>query len=168
MKRLILFRHAKTEPDSASGVDFERALTRRGHSDAALMGQVLSGAGLIPDRVLVSAALRGVQTWEAAQPYLPDAHVEVRRDLYGASAEALRAAAKSADGKVVMIIAHNPGVQTLALDYGEHATLIEAALKTRLADGFPSAAAAAFEIDPERMCCLGFFTPRDHGGGEDA
>ena len=33
MKRLILFRHAKTERTSASGEDFDRALTERGKAD---------------------------------------------------------------------------------------------------------------------------------------
>ena len=165
MKRLILFRHAKTEPGLASGDDFDRALTERGHRDAALIGHALAGAGLIPDRVLVSAARRSLQTWTAAEPFLPDAHVEVRRDLYGAAAEVLQAAAESAEGTVVMVVAHNPGIQALALEYGERAILIEARLKLRLAEGVPSGAAAAFEIEPGRIGCLGFFTPRDHGGG---
>ena len=165
--RLILLRHAKTESKAASGEDFDRALTGRGLSDAALMGRVLSGAGLIPDRVLVSAAKRSVQTWEAAAPALPDAHVEIRRDLYAASADALRAAAlKIEDAKVVMVVAHNPGVQALAQQFGEASTLIQAELRAKLALGFPSAAAAAFDLDQDRIGCLGLFTPREHGGGD--
>ena len=57
MKRLILFRHAKTERHAPSGQDFDRRLTQRGRDDARLMGRVLADAGFSPDLVLVSTFL---------------------------------------------------------------------------------------------------------------
>ncbi|MBA3812750.1 MAG: histidine phosphatase family protein, partial [Caulobacteraceae bacterium] len=39
MRRLILFRHAKTEARAAEGGDAERALTPRGRSDALLVAR---------------------------------------------------------------------------------------------------------------------------------
>ena len=39
MKTLYVLRHAKTERDSESGRDFDRALTERGWRDAELVGR---------------------------------------------------------------------------------------------------------------------------------
>ena len=38
MKRLTLFRHAKTERDSTTGRDFDRRLAERGEREAPRMG----------------------------------------------------------------------------------------------------------------------------------
>ncbi len=166
MKRLILFRHAKTERTAESGEDFDRALTERGQSDAALTSRRLSAAGLIPDRVLVSAAKRTQETWAAAAPHLPDAHAKILDDLYDAPSSRLYAAAKAELGaNTVMVIAHNPGIQGLALELVDHATLIDADIKARLAQGFPTAAAIVFEFEENRTGCLGLFLPSEHGGG---
>ncbi len=166
MKRLILFRHAKTERTSASGEDFDRALTERGKADAALTGRLLRAAGLIPDRVLVSGAKRTQETWTAAGDNLPDAHAKVLDDLYDAPSTRLYAAAEAEpDANTVMVIAHNPGVQSLALELADHATLIDAEVKAKLAEGFPTAAAIVFEFEENRTGCLGLFLPSEHGGG---
>ena len=53
MKRLILFRHGKTERHAPSGEDFDRRLTVRGCEDSHLMGKVLAEAGLVPNLALV-------------------------------------------------------------------------------------------------------------------
>jgi phosphohistidine phosphatase len=164
MKRLILLRHAKTERTAASGEDFDRALTASGQDDAALTSRLLSAAGLIPDCVLVSAARRAQQTWAAASAALPDAHVEVRDDLYDAPSSRLFSAAKAqAQAHTVMVIAHNPGIQSLALDLADSATLIGADARARLSQGYPTATAIAFEFDDGRTGCLGLFQPDRHG-----
>ncbi|MHB8284405.1 MAG: SixA phosphatase family protein [Caulobacteraceae bacterium] len=166
MKRLILFRHAKTERTAESGEDFDRALTERGKSDAALTGRLLRAAGLIPDRVLVSGAKRTQETWAAAGDNLPDAHAKILDDLYDAPSSRLYTAAKAEVGaNTVMVIAHNPGVQSLALELADHATLIDAEVKAKLAEGFPTAAAIVFEFEENRTGCLGLFLPSEHGGG---
>lgn len=166
MKRLILFRHAKTERTAASGEDFDRALTERGKSDAALTARLLRAAGLIPDCVLVSAAKRTRESWAAAAANLPDAHAKVMDELYDAPASRLHAAAKAQTGaNTVMVVGHNPAVQSLALELADHATLIDAKVKAKLAEGFPTAAAAVFEFEEDRTGCLGLFLPREHGGG---
>lgn len=164
MKRLILLRHAKAERAAETGEDFDRALTERGHADAGRIGRLLSAAGLIPDLALVSAAKRTQETWAAAAPSLPDARLEVRRDLYEASAEALRMAAEGADANTVMIVAHNPGVQALASTLADEATLIDTETRLRLSQGFPTASAVAFEFDNGRLGCLGLFVPDERGG----
>jgi phosphohistidine phosphatase len=162
MKRLILLRHAKAERSAPSGRDFDRPLSPRGLNDAARVGRLLAAAGLIPDVVLVSAATRTVQTWEQAAPALPDAKVQIRQDLYNASSERLHAAADAEhDAQTVMVIAHNPGVGALAYELAARAILAEAGLKRDLEQGFPTAAAAAFELGGDRIDCLGVLLPPD-------
>jgi phosphohistidine phosphatase len=170
MKRLILLRHAKAERSAPSGRDFDRPLSSRGLSDAARAGRALASAGLIPDVVLVSAAVRTVQTWERAAAALPDAKVQIRQDLYNAPSERLLAVAQAEhDAQTVMIIAHNPGIGALAYELAEAATLAEAGVKEDLAQGFPTAAAVAFalELDGERIGCLGVFLPPPYDVGPD-
>jgi len=169
MKRLILLRHAKAERSAPSERDFDRPLSPRGLDEAARAGRVLAAAGLIPDVVLVSAAVRTVQTWAQAAPALPDAKVHIRQDLYNAPAERLQAVAEAErDAQTVMVIAHNPGVGSLAYELAATATLAEAGLVQDLAQGFPTAAAAAFELGDGRIDCLGVFMPPDDEGPEGA
>jgi phosphohistidine phosphatase len=160
MKRLILLRHAKAERSAPSGRDFDRPLNPRGLTDAARTGRALAAAGLIPDVVLVSASARTVQTWTQASPALPDAKVQVRHDLYNATSAHLQSAAEAErEAHTVMVIAHNPGIGALAYELAATSTLAQAGVLNDLAQGFPTAAAAAFELDGDRIGCLGLFLP---------
>ena len=143
MHRLILMRHAKTEPAAASGLDRDRALTTVGRNDAALMGRVLAEKGLRPDRALVSTATRTRQTWDLVQEALGDVDVRTDAALYNAPADVLRRFVEQAEDEVgcLLVLAHNPGIHQLAYEY-----LIESAaspsILDRLAGGFPTAAAS--------------------------
>jgi phosphohistidine phosphatase len=159
MKRLILLRHAKTEPRAESGEDFDRALTDAGRRAAAAAGEALARAGLIAEVALVSAAVRTRQTFELVAPSLPDIRLEARRDLYEASSATLRQAAESADAGTVLLVGHNPGIGALARELGEACTAIGVEDRSYLAEGFPTAAAAAFEFAEGRIACLGVFRP---------
>jgi phosphohistidine phosphatase len=165
MKRLILFRHGKTERHALSGEDFDRRLTVRGTEDAHLMGKALAEAGFSPDLVLVSAAARAQETWGSAKAAFPNVAFEVRPELYNSDPRDLMRIARKAQGEAVMIVAHNPGLQALA------ASLAEAAADERLtgtvSEGFPTGAMAVFDFDGEAVTARGVFFPRDHGGGSD-
>ncbi len=159
MKRLILMRHATTEPRAASGADMDRALTLEGRSAAASVAHALAAAGLIPDVALVSPAVRTRQTFEAIAAAIPDVKLQAEPDLYDASADVLREAAEHVDADTVLVVAHNPGVGILA------ASLIKACVaagveeRAALEQGFPTATAAAFEFLHGRTACLGVFRP---------
>jgi phosphohistidine phosphatase len=164
MRRLILFRHAKTEARPAGVDDFDRRLVERGRHDAVRMSEVLAGAGLTPDLALVSPAVRSRETWELASPRFPGTRVAYRQGLYDASVEEV--AAELVDGTAgadtVMVVGHNPSLQELAVNL-----LIEAdgsaADIERLSSGFPTAAAAAFVADaPGRWRLEALFHARDH------
>jgi phosphohistidine phosphatase len=159
MSRLILLRHAKTESVSATGRDFDRGLTERGRRDAAIIGRSMAQAGLAPDRVLVSAARRAMQTWEGVRDAFPDAEALMRRELYLASREQLARIALEEAFESLLIIGHNPGLHEFAQE------LLGGDPAGRLA-AFPTAAAAAFELVPGRAPrLLQLLFVRDHGGG---
>ncbi|MDB5421205.1 MAG: putative phosphohistidine phosphatase, SixA [Brevundimonas sp.] len=169
MNRLILMRHAKTERAAASGLDRDRALTERGRQDALLMGRILFEKGLRPDLALVSTATRTRQTWELIQEAFGDVEVRMEPALYNASSETLRRHVEAAEDQAgcLLVLAHNPGVHMLAHQY-----LIESAaspsVMDRMAAGFPTGAAAAFEVDVAGRCAYdGYLTPKAFGGGAD-
>ncbi len=165
MDRLILFRHGKTESRAPSGEDFDRRLTERGQRDARLVADALAAAGHAPDRALVSAAARARETWAAAAPAFPGAAVETRPELYDADARTLLTTGQSPLGRTVMVVAHNPGLQVLAIALAGRADA--AADELRLRQGFATGAAAVFAFGKDRVEALGLFYPADHGGGPD-
>jgi phosphohistidine phosphatase len=163
MKRLILFRHGKTERHALSGEDFDRRLTVRGCEDSHLMAKVLAEAGLAPDLVLISSAARAQETWDAAKTVFPGVKCETRPELYNADQRDLSRIARKADADTVMIVAHNPGLQALTEALIDDAG--DAALESKLRDGFPTAAIAVFDFDGEKVSARGLYFPHDHGGG---
>ncbi|MDC8756282.1 phosphohistidine phosphatase SixA [Janthinobacterium fluminis] len=107
---LILWRHAEAE---AGMPDLERALTAKGHKQARRMGEWL--ASQLPEscRILVSPALRTLQTAEALGRRFK-LHAELAP---GAEAEdVLKAANWPASKETVLIVGHQPTLgQTAAL-----------------------------------------------------
>ena len=148
MERLILMRHGKAERHAASGGDFERALVESGRADAAVMGRVLTEAGLAPDLMLVSSARRTRETAEQVAPAFSRPRIESLRDLYHAEAEeivqALEDHAEAA--ATVMVVGHNPGLHDLALRLamrGEPSPILSNKLRGR----FPTSTVAVFKLD---------------------
>jgi phosphohistidine phosphatase len=162
MERLILLRHGKAEASAPSGVDFDRSLTERGRRDSAMVANALADAGFAPDLALVSPAARAHQTWLAAQPVFPQAKVLLSRDLYNAEPETILALVegKGAACGAVMVVAHNPGLHQLALMLAQRCQ--DGLDRARLNAGFPTAAAAAFDLGAGRLT---LFTPKSLGGG---
>ena len=63
---LLVLRHSKAVHEPGLR-DEDRGLTKRGLRDATAAGGTIRETGLIPDRVLCSAALRTRQTWQQRQ-----------------------------------------------------------------------------------------------------
>ncbi|RIK97122.1 MAG: phosphohistidine phosphatase [Proteobacteria bacterium] len=116
MRRLLLLRHAKTERDSATGRDRDRALDARGRDDAAEIGAFMMRQPH-PARVLVSTAARARETWDLLPAALRSIPVEHRDDLYGAETGDLLDIVRTVDGDpdTLLVVAHNPGLHELAL-----------------------------------------------------
>jgi phosphohistidine phosphatase len=150
MRRLMLWRHAKTETDAPSGRDQDRRLDERGHRDATMIGDWLGRHPPFPDLVQVSPAVRAKQTWELAwevmKEHAPPPQVEFSAELYAADAaqilETIRTASVT-DPKHLMVVGHNPGMHELAL------MLIgggDAAGRQALADNLPTSGLAVFDF----------------------
>lgn len=169
MHRLILMRHAKTERAAASGLDRDRALTERGRQDAALMGRALAEQGLRPDLALVSTATRTRQTWDVVHEALGDVEVRMEASLYNAPADVIRRFVERCEDQAacLLVMAHNPGVHMLACEYLTESAASPGILD-RMAGGFPTAAAALFQVDVAGRCAYdGYLTPKEFGGGAD-
>ncbi|WP_457665176.1 SixA phosphatase family protein [Thiolapillus sp.] len=66
MKRLILFRHGKSDWDASFAKDHARPLAGRGVRAARQMGKLLSRASQVPDLIISSTAVRARTTAETA------------------------------------------------------------------------------------------------------
>ena len=122
MRRLMLWRHAKTETDAPSGQDHDRRLDERGRRDAAEMGSWIGRHPPFPDLVLVSTAVRAQQTWDLAWLAMKDRiaapRVEHLDELYGAEPTQLLKIVRLAEAqapKQIMLVGHNPGMHELAM-----------------------------------------------------
>ena len=141
MKQLHLLRHAKSSWDEPWLADHDRPLAPRGRRAGKKLAKHLRHAGIRPDLVLCSSSKRTRETLDLIHPALGDAVVEIEEGLYAADSvqllSRLREVPESTNS--VLVIAHNPGLQDLAL------TL--AAEPTRLPEAFPTAALASFAFD---------------------
>jgi phosphohistidine phosphatase len=149
MHQLILLRHAKASPEAIGGSDHDRPLTEAGKQAALRVGQAMLKAGLAPDVVLVSSALRTQQTLEALEnAWLWDErpNIDSLPALYMASGNQIRDLLANLPETVrsALVIGHNPGLQDLAqLLAGPVTGKPE---RARLAEGYPTASLSEFLI----------------------
>ncbi|APE29104.1 SixA phosphatase family protein [Aurantiacibacter gangjinensis] len=144
MKRLGIFRHAKSDWDDMSLRDFDRGLNERGQRGAALMGAHIAEHGGDWKSVVASPAERVKRTLEFSRLDLP---VRFEETAYLADASTLirllQACNDSEDA--VLMAGHNPGMQELALDLvasGKEDTHFKDVMRK-----FPTAAFAVLELD---------------------
>jgi phosphohistidine phosphatase len=146
MRRLMILRHAKTEP-AGHGPDFDRALAGRGPANARAIGAYMKSQGYDPDFAAVSPARRAVETWEkiAAELAKPPRAVFDPR-IYNASENALLAVVHGIPRphKSAVLVGHNPGFALLA-DMLAGSGSRQA--RERLAEKFPTAALAIIDFD---------------------
>ena len=154
MRTLFLLRHAKSSW-AESGPDHDRPLAPRGSRAARAIADHLTSAGIRPALILCSTAVRTRQTLEALRPALEDRSVvHVERELYGADADEIleRLHGVDADVASVMVIAHNPGLQDLAIELagdGDHTAVGQLHAK------FPTAALATLDLGATDWAHLG-------------
>ncbi len=115
MKTLYLLRHAKSSWEDPV-LDFERPLNGRGRKAARMMGKHLASAGIAPDLILCSAAVRTRETLDRLGDTLARSPVLIERDLYETTHQRLldRLRRIPDDAARVMLIGHNPGLERLA------------------------------------------------------
>ena len=111
MKRLIVFRHAKSDWSDMTRGDHARPLNPRGERSARAMGVVLARAGEEPDLAITSSAVRARTTVElAAEAGGWSTPIQVEDALYGASAQGALRVVEGCDGDLerIMIVGHQP------------------------------------------------------------
>ena len=111
MKRLLIFRHAKSDWGAGDDSDHERGLTSRGVTAAKTMGRFLGLAGQAPERILCSSATRTRLTLEHAMEAGEwQGSVEIEPSLYLAEAQTvfdlLHASTDAV--KSLMLVGHEP------------------------------------------------------------
>ena len=146
MKRLILMRHAKTEPWNEGVDDFARALLPRGFTDAQLVAHELVSRGWTPNLILVSTARRARETCQEVAKVFDDERVRPMEALYLSGVRGLREAVKGADSEAtLMLIGHNPGMHDFACDLYHEGGADNHPASLRLHEKFPTACTALFE-----------------------
>lgn len=118
MKTLFILRHAKSSHDDPRLHDHDRPLAKRGRKATKKMARLLDQEGLWPDLILCSTAERAEQTAKRvinASDGGFQGRIRFVGDLYafdaGSYVEVLRELKDGPDR--VMIVGHNPGLESL-------------------------------------------------------
>ena len=169
MLELLLLRHAKSAWDDPALDDHERPLNARGRRAAALLGSHLAEQGLVPDRALVSSALRTQETWRRLKKRWNQESppAEVLRGLYLAAPSTILATIRQAphSARRLLVLGHNPGIERLArrLANADSETAAWEALQAK----YPTAGLAWFQFDADDWSqiregrLIRFVVPRD-------
>jgi phosphohistidine phosphatase len=156
VKRLWLLRHAKSSWDQPSLADADRPLAPQGQRAAEVLAAHLAASDVRPTVVLCSSSLRTRETLAAILPALGTPSRSGSSRLYGAGAAQLLDRLRQVSNKAssAMLIAHNPGIQDLALALATGGPALAG-----LREKFPTGALTTVELDVERWRDL------DHGTG---
>jgi len=165
MKRLYLIRHAKSSWSEPGLEDFQRPLNGRGRNDGAAMAKRFGDAGIIPDLIVASPAVRTRETAKfmaQGTGYAEDA-IQYDTHLYlgSFSYHCRLLTALFQQVETLFLIGHNNTMSELA----EH-------LSGRGLGNVPTCGVVALEYTEEigfvDMAGMGrllfFWFPKDHGG----
>ncbi len=145
LQQLLLLRHAKAEPQGHHFQDHERPLHKRGTNDCVHVASYLKTNQLIPDFILSSDSVRTEQTREHVCTGLGTSiPFEASASLYLANPTQILKTIASVPDHVtcLMVIAHNPGLQQLAMLLAQAYPDFLAAIRSN----FPTSAMAGFHV----------------------
>lgn len=116
-RRLFLLRHAEAaRPPKVE--DHERPLTELGVEQSEVVGVHMQKEDWLPECAIVSTSVRTRSTWEYVQKKLPAVVPAIfEKRVYEASPEALLEVIQSASAThtTLVLVGHNPGLHSLAL-----------------------------------------------------
>lgn len=113
-REIILVRHAHAETATPGGDDLARVLSVSGEAEADAAGAWLEKHAAAPTCVLCSPAARSRQTCERILAVLGSADMRSEPRIYEATpAVLLRVLDDHAQEGSVMLVGHNPGLETL-------------------------------------------------------
>jgi phosphohistidine phosphatase len=139
--RLLIMRHGPAAAASATGRDFDRALTLAGREETERVARELVRRGEAPDVILVSPLRRAQETAaivaEAlSSPVEPVTHEQLAP---GEDARGLVRSLVDSSTSAVLLVAHEPDVSDLA-----------SALLGTTVGGFEAAMIVAVDLEPGR------------------
>lgn len=151
-KKLIIYRHAKSDWDADYGEDHDRPLSRKGVKSAEAMGKLVGSSKQTPDIAITSTALRAKQTLEISMlegNWRCD--TEENGDIYYGGADEVFEIIKNIPDKyeTAIIVGHEPKCSTLATRFIGGGQVV-----------FPTAAMARIDFDVESWSHV------DYGIGE--
>ena len=145
-KRLVLIRHAKSAYPVGVG-DHERPLNERGVRDGTAVGRWLANSGLLDRKISVvaSSAKRTQETWALIAGEGIDVIARTEPRLYEASQQTILGVVRATplDVEVLVIIAHNPGLEDVA------STIVsnrESSSYLMLTEKYPTSGVAVFDV----------------------
>ena len=149
MRELLVLRHAKSSWEEVDAADHDRKLSPRGIKAARRMGALIAERGWLPDLILCSTARRTKETLALAReawPSAPAIPVSELAGVYLAPASRLLDIVRRQpdDALRLMLIGHNPGLQTLV---ARLAGLGDKKLRAAVEIKFPTAALARLTLD---------------------
>ncbi len=116
MKKLILFRHAKSSWDDSTISDHDRPLAEKGIKTAPIMGKFAKKEKLIPDKIICSTAVRARQTLDL---FIKTAGIKVETEynecIYSQDKTKIIKIIQSQEDALrsIMIVGHNPDLEEL-------------------------------------------------------
>ena len=169
MKTVLLLRHAKSSHDEPDMADFNRTLAPRGRKDAPRLGVWIRKQEAHPDLILCSASRRTRETYERLAPEIGgDVPVLFERGLYLAGATTLLGRLRRLSDEIgsVLVIGHNPGLESLAASLVDEESSAEV---QRMRAKFPTSGLARLDfqqlhwkdIKPGSGRLMTFVTPAD-------
>jgi len=116
---LFLMRHAETKPLNNQD-DYLRELTAKGIKEAEEAAAFLKKYKI--DKILVSNAVRTIQTGEIIRNKINSAKLEICPELYASTSEDIieLISQQEDQNKNILVIAHNPGIFNAALELVEY------------------------------------------------
>lgn len=117
-KDILLIRHAKSSWKEPGLSDHDRPLNKRGKHDAPLMAKVVKNAGVKPDLLISSTAIRASKTAEyfAEVFEIEKKKIFLSEDLYLGDVSDIMNRLRSVKDEInsVFLFAHNPGITDFA------------------------------------------------------
>ncbi|PWL17909.1 histidine phosphatase family protein [Falsochrobactrum shanghaiense] len=146
MSQLLLLRHAKAVKAKPAMSDFERPLANEGLAALDLLAEAMKKSNLFPQRVVLSGSCR---TRETAFGLIERLGVEIETIIddgiyHGGPGDYMKAIMQHGDVERLMLVAHNPTIEELALSLCGHGNTDSIA---RLISGFPTAALATISFE---------------------
>lgn len=117
-KTVYLIRHAKSSWADSSLRDIERPLNKRGLRDAPFMAKMLSGKGVVPDKIISSPATRAYTTagFFAAEMGIAKKDIMVVKTIYEAYTHEVMSVIHGLDNSIntILLFGHNPTFTALS------------------------------------------------------